>query len=73
MEIEATCFEPTKTLTKNKVYKGIPVRKNKPDGSFNGSWTTKWKSCTQKQSTSYKVIDDVGIVRYISKKRFHTI
>jgi hypothetical protein len=68
--LKVICRKPTKTLTRAKIYKGLPYRKSKSDGSYNGRWTTSWEQCTVNQATSIRVLDDVGILRYISKKRF---
>ena len=64
------CIKPTKTLTKNKEYFGTPVKKERGSYSYNSAYTGKWKECSEEQCTSYKVEDDIGIDRYISKKRF---
>jgi hypothetical protein len=64
------CKHPTKTLLKGGVYKGIPIRKSKPDGSYNGRYTTRWVPCSQKDATSFEVVDSLGIIRRVSRKRF---
>ena len=64
------CIKPTKTLTKGDMYTGIPVRKSKPNDDYNGRWCTNWEECEAEECTSFKVKDDVDIIRHISKKRF---
>lgn len=64
------CENPTKTITKGIVYPGIPVKKDEPLSQYNGSYTTSWVTCSVKDCTSFQILDDNGIVRRISRKRF---
>lgn len=65
-----TCIKPTKTTTKGNLYLGISVRKSKPTNDYNGQWTTNWEDCKIKECTSFKIQDDINIIRYLSRKRF---
>jgi hypothetical protein len=67
------CIKPTKTLTLDMTYDLVGVCKGREDGSYNGQWTRQWEVCEHKIATSYRVKDDVGIIRYISRKRFAVI
>ena len=72
-KLELRCVNPTKTITKWKTYTGYPAKKGDDDGSYNGMWTRGWEYCESSKATSYKVVDDIGIVRYFAKRRFEII
>lgn len=66
------CKNPTKTLTKDKTYTGIPVKKDEHP-FYNTQYGRQWEECKLEQCTSFKISDDIGITRYISKKRFKVV
>ena len=68
--IKILCTDPTKTLTFDQYYDGLPVKKSRSDKSYSGQWTTPWELCHVDDCTSFKIKDDINIIRHISKKRF---
>lgn len=67
--IEVICIKGYKTLPEGE-YKGQCVRKEGSDGSYNGSWTTKWEYCSWDECTSIEIANSMGVTRRYSKKNF---
>lgn len=61
MKLRIICINPTMSYTENKWYEGEPVRQNYWGG---------WKNCGIGTATCFRVTDDYGCPRIMSKKRF---